>query len=619
MHIQEIKLKNFKGFKELAFDCNDKFNVIIGENNIGKSTIFEALLIWESCFKRIINSKRTGFYKADGGNTYIPFGDLTFIRLINDTDLFFDTPNQARITVVIAKGTNQFSLTFELSKPKSINNSYLRFKTVNHKEFEKFAVYLKANQIKLDEVIFIYQTKPVSNILSKEPFMNKGQVLKKISLGKSGEVLRNKIIQKKLDKRKNLETQISKVLGNNIKFICSNESKSNVEEYINLKVSSAHRNLDIHLQGSGFLQVAEIFSTIDYLENAINILLIDEPDSHIHAKLQKKLLQELRQISNTQIFVISHNDNFVSELKPKELFYLNQEAKTQGRIQKLSIENFDKIKKELGGIIIALDKLNYTDKICFVEGDDDIQYIKSLLQKHLEFEPENLPKCEIVFYYLRGKDYIINKLDYNKRLLSQLFKDKRYFVIFDKDFSTLTSSAGFEDSMKAKLGGTSATFKHDGYCIESTLFGETDKLVDFLSDYYNIPKLKVNYFVLDYFDTILNDIKVHTSNLYQDFENKFKGQKKESRPELHPVEYNDFLREALTPGNVKIAYLFNKHLIASFIKDIEKYFDLSFIYSDDSDEFYASNIFNKYIEWIKSVDDFLLDSIHLLKELYEIN
>jgi len=82
VHIKEIKLKNFKGFKELAFECNDNFNVIIGENNIGKSTIFEALLIWETCFKRIINSKRIGFYKADGSNTYIPFGELTFIRLI---------------------------------------------------------------------------------------------------------------------------------------------------------------------------------------------------------------------------------------------------------------------------------------------------------------------------------------------------------------------------------------------------------------------------------------------------------------------------------------------------------------------------------------------------------
>lgn len=42
MYIKQIKISNFKSFKEIKFDCNANFNVIIGENNIGKSTLFEA-------------------------------------------------------------------------------------------------------------------------------------------------------------------------------------------------------------------------------------------------------------------------------------------------------------------------------------------------------------------------------------------------------------------------------------------------------------------------------------------------------------------------------------------------------------------------------------------------
>lgn len=48
----------------------------------------------------------------------------------------------------------------------------------------------------------------------------------------------------------------------------STKEKFENDEFITLKVN----NKDIHLQGSGFLQITEIFSTVEYLENAINIL-----------------------------------------------------------------------------------------------------------------------------------------------------------------------------------------------------------------------------------------------------------------------------------------------------------------------------------------------------------
>ena len=78
-------------------------------------------------------------------------------------------------------------------------------------------------------------------------------------------------------------------------------------------------NTNILSQGSGFLQVAEIFSSLEYTEAALYILLIDEPDSHLHTKLQKKLIEEFRTIDNSQLFIISHNDRFLNEVQDGEL------------------------------------------------------------------------------------------------------------------------------------------------------------------------------------------------------------------------------------------------------------------------------------------------------------
>lgn len=46
MKIAKLKLQNFRGFQDLCVDFDENFNVIIGKNDIGKSTIFEALEIF---------------------------------------------------------------------------------------------------------------------------------------------------------------------------------------------------------------------------------------------------------------------------------------------------------------------------------------------------------------------------------------------------------------------------------------------------------------------------------------------------------------------------------------------------------------------------------------------
>ena len=46
MKICNIKIENFKAFNEVEIPINPNFNMIIGENNIGKSTLFEAIHLW---------------------------------------------------------------------------------------------------------------------------------------------------------------------------------------------------------------------------------------------------------------------------------------------------------------------------------------------------------------------------------------------------------------------------------------------------------------------------------------------------------------------------------------------------------------------------------------------
>ena len=100
MKICSIKVENFKAFKEVEIPLNPNFNIIIGENNIGKSTLFEAIHLWMLGYNSLIQANGKNFY---GRNTprYIPFDRLYFLRMTTIDDVFHTNRKTASITINI--------------------------------------------------------------------------------------------------------------------------------------------------------------------------------------------------------------------------------------------------------------------------------------------------------------------------------------------------------------------------------------------------------------------------------------------------------------------------------------------------------------------------------------
>lgn len=544
--VTSIKLEMFKSYENVTINFNTKFNVIIGENNIGKTTIFEAMLLWKKCYDINIATNRKAFYKKTNNNIYLNFEELHFMRLSQDTDIYFENMKTCSIILTLFDNeTNQeFSLGFKLTKPINIPNAYIRCAMVNGNEFVKFANYNKEKSRTLDQVIFVHQTKPVSNVLNKEPYMYKGQVIKKIEKGKSNEVLRNKVLNSLFGAR--LENNINNVLRTDFKFVIPDQRCRDKDEYIDLKVTSNDNSLDIFLQGSGFLQVCEIFSTIDVFDDALNVLLIDEPDSHISARIQQNLLQELKEIEKTQLFVISHNDNFVDNLNPNEIIFINETNKLESMVKPLTQVNLDQIHFAMGGIISSLTNLQKAKKILFVEGKDDIDYIKTMFNKFKLLDSFNekvtqtLGMEDIAFCFIGGKDYLEIKLNNYKILFSQLVNDKQYSVIYDKDFCPRAVNEKISRQIEQRLGRNSKSYSHNGYCFESVLFSNDYILANFLSKITNKEIEETSLFVSSYREVIERQLTDTGTSEYGEMKIRFNGQKKDSRPELHNVDFDSF-------------------------------------------------------------------------------
>ena len=57
--ITRLTLRNFKSVGEQAYDFT-QFDLLVGRNNSGKSTILQALAIWQFCVDEFHRSKRSG-------------------------------------------------------------------------------------------------------------------------------------------------------------------------------------------------------------------------------------------------------------------------------------------------------------------------------------------------------------------------------------------------------------------------------------------------------------------------------------------------------------------------------------------------------------------------------
>ncbi len=629
LRVNKISLKNFKTFKDITINTNPDFNIVIGENSAGKSSIFEAIHLWEKCYRTYILASRKGFYKV-GENTkgetstsrYVNYDELDFLRITNDEDIFHDPKNaelgkcaEISITLKNMDDENQsWKLGFKVTCPTSIKKAFFRVQPIEQEQFTRFASDFCQDGRFLDEAFFIYQTRPVAGVHQLEPYFNEAQIKRKIQKGASHEVLRNKIIAKR-KAISELEISISEILDKRIKFTLPSESRRNKDEYISLEVSiDGSKPYDLHLQGSGFLQIVEILSTVEFIDAPLKLLLVDEPDSHIHTKLQQNLLSHLKKIDHNQFFIISHNDQFVTNAGEGEIFFLNDDVKSKGQLEPINPNSFDIIKKSLGGVIISLERLNNAKRIAFVEGKDDEEYLKKINIKVKEIEQVSGCLSDIMFFPLRGKDNIIQKVEYNKRTLSSILKGKAWSVIFDRDFSTVDIDNNLKNNIRAK---DCSPYSHEGYCIESVVFSDLNILNRYLHCLTELNEQYVAQNVANVIARIQADILNVNNDLNKGTEAKFNSQKN-NRPEFSDLQFVDVIRSWTENGDFKLERVMSKPMIKKFVNDLEMEIGMSlFLRGSNDDEVVASLFLNNYFDFIQTPQD-LLPSFRGLFELFGI-
>lgn len=607
MYISKLNIKNFKSINTLQVNFDPTFNVLIGQNNCGKTTILESMLVWKRCFDINITAKSNSFYS---NSKNILFDEFEFLRIADDKDVFNLMRNNNKadmeVSLTFVDEEEYFELGFNIAKAGHIDNAYFQISYVDKNEFIRFAKFASEKGKHLKNIISFSNTRPMSNILSKEPYMYTGQIRSKINKGKGFEVLRNKIIRKEEVKQR-IEENISDVFEKKVSFV---EREKDNREYIKLFVNIDGIENDLLSQGSGFLQIADIFSSFEFSDSLHYILLIDEPDAHIHVSTQRNLVNQFRNIENSQLFVITHNEKFIELINDNEILFINEVDKESGLIKPLERGAKRFVVENLVGEYKDIDKLKNAEKVLFVEGHKDKERIDKLLQKYAEINNIILPGIYIID--LSGIDSVVDKLpvivDSHKKLIENRIS---WILLRDTD---CVSQRALQDYKNENLNliyeETKEVIFQDGYELESSIFSDDDLIINLLSNYYSTNVEKIYHTCKE---ELYNARLIITSDVHKTLSYNFNRQKELRKGKVYSkLKFDEFLEDI---SITKFHMLLCKKNIDLFLTNIHEKLITSKSISDSCIKLDSQTIFDDYFSNININSNFVSAHIDLISTL----
>jgi len=591
--IRQIKLINFKVHRNSTINFDQHLTIVTGENNSGKSSLLEGLLIFEECYrftKHTIKKNTSGNVKKG----LLQVGDFDFqsrfvscfesVRSNDYSEVFYKDSNQIEIEINFELLDKSFAIGYKISKGRN-GTVYQIVPQVSDDSLNILNYSLS------DDCFSFIKSSPISSILQNEYFLPPIQVEKEVSKGNNLSVLRNRLRMLEPSVVVDIQNQVAKILGYQ-----SFELRVLYDVNHDLYVSAQCRindqeSQDLALLGSGALQLIEVLISIQLSGNTtFKVILLDEPDSHLHRLAQRRLVNTLRNIvgGSAQVILTTHNEQLVMSAKSGELIHLYAAdemlatpivAEFKSGRGKGFIENsqLNDIYSTLGVSASAMQYLEAieSDVVVFVEGRSDAKFIELLQAKR-----ESLPfiahsNKKVSFWSLGSITDLPSKLLHWKEILKDI---KNNCSIWDKAVILIDMDYTSTDEMEALKENIQQRYHVDMlywqcYTIESLLLEDLNLFCKAFATVFDISIDDVNRTV----QNLLADISLDD---YKDNISKQRVQREKSysifsdkRLKLNDgVNFSSYLN-LLKNSNRLASLLFGKKdmhkLLANMVNDLE--------------------------------------------------
>lgn len=426
--IRYVEIENFKTFGQTIHIDLAHPAVLIGPNNAGKTSVIQALALWNRGIRAWYEKKGQPQRKDKRERLSAGINRLNILEVpVSETRFFW---NNTRVR----KGNTPIKMTINvgLEHQGKVQDCRLDFTQRDSeiiycrpcpKTVSKDALVSSAAELQFN---LLY---PMSGIETEEPLVQEGRINVLMGQGQTAQVLRNlcyKVTENDSAEMTNdwqsIIDLMRKLFAIDLKRPRQNVSRGNL--ILKYRQKGVENELDISLAGRGLQQVLLLLAYL--YSHKGSILMIDEPDAHLEILRQKQVFEILKEVAREnqcQVIIATHSEVILSDAVDTNLTLLiSGEA--------VNLATRDDIKNALRTFgIDHYYKAKIQPRILYIEGSTDLEILKALAHK-LKHPAYTILTGILNYYYTQD-------ISSEDTLGSRIDRAGGAYVDFKKHFHTL--------------------------------------------------------------------------------------------------------------------------------------------------------------------------------------
>lgn len=451
--IKKISVQNFRSLKDVSVEFEDGLNVVIGENDAGKTSLIDVLKI---VFDNGIVDPDDFYNGADEIFIEVEFDDQIFSKRITKENNIEDKIKVKKDTFINLKGDleSKFDSCDDserrnlLSEPAHLFGFLLRSNTNLDNLKDKVLKEIDERLRDQNFIIDVTQNPEYAiTFLDGSHFNDVNKFFQEMFFKDKS---RN-IWEEKIDSGETVNEWIDKNLNSFAEGLTAEIESLGIKKRIStylphfsdiliqpaFKPANLSIDLDVKfLKDDGNAILFEKMGdgtrrrvTMALLEyngenKDVNTYIFDEPDTHLHVRAQMELLGILRNFKDKQIIITTHSPFIMNAVKPQQikLFSLDD---TATKVESIDDEDIEVTLNELG---ITNMNLFFSRKILVVEGHTEEKFIPLIYDKLFGHTlRSNLVKV------IRAQG--IDDVPRLSKVLSQFVVPNNVYILMDNDAS----------------------------------------------------------------------------------------------------------------------------------------------------------------------------------------
>jgi len=462
--IEKIKLQNFKKFQKLDVEFNKDFNIFIGDNETGKSTLLLALdivlsgsksKIENAGFEQLFNKKTvTDYLKTEKNYTELPKLYIEiYINKQETEDLNGDNNSE---------GKNADGLRLKIEPDEDYTNEIIAILKNENFPFEFYKCEFNTFQgkpytgyKKYINYIFIDNSRTGSEYAMKEYINNMYN-----SYAENSERFEHQNKYRKI--KEDFNNEYLKELNLKIvngKFGVKNDSKSNIITDLTIY----EEDIAVENKGKGRQCFIKTQFAIGKARNNIDVVLIEEPENHLSYHNMQMLIDQIAGVKDRQLFIATHNNLISSRLDLRNIIMLSN-TKTIP---------FKSLNEDTAKYFMKASDHNILEyimayKVILVEGDAEYMLMSKMFEAVTK-ESESKHSVSIIS---------VNGISFKRYLdLAKLMKIKTA-VIRDNDKDYNKNCVENYNGYKEEYIAIFADDKPERYTFEVSLYSDNKSICD---------------------------------------------------------------------------------------------------------------------------------------------